>query len=238
MKLDILVFAAHPDDAELCCSGTIASHIDQGKQVGIIELTKGELGTRGTPEIREKEAAESARILGISVRENLEMTDGFIDLSRVNILKAVKAIRKYRPEIILANAIVDRHHDHSRASEFARQAWFMSGLHKIDTLEGSKLLPSWRPRVIYHYIQSTFVKPDFIVDVSDYWDKRMESVKCFKSQFYDPNSKEPETYISSPMFLQALEGRAIEFGHQIGVKYGEGFTVDRIVGVKDLSHLL
>jgi len=238
MKLNILVFAAHPDDAELCCSGTIASHISQGNKVGIIELTRGELGTRGTPEIREKEAAESANVLGITVRDNLEMSDGFIDLNKANILNAAKAIRKYQPEIILANAVVDRHPDHGSASEFVKQAWFISGLHKIEINDGTQHLPAWRPRVIYHYIQSTFIKPDFIVDVSDYWDKRMESIKCFKSQFYDPKNREPETYIASPMFLQALEGRAMEFGHQIGVKYGEGFTVDRFIGVKNLFHLL
>ena len=238
MKLDILVFAAHPDDAELCCSGTIASQVDRGRKVGIIELTKGELGTRGTAEIREREAAESAEILGVSIRENLEMTDGFIDLDRVNVLKAVKAIRKYQPDIILANAVTDRHHDHGNASDFAKQAWFMSGLQKIETLEGDKVLPAWRPRVIYHYIQSTFIAPDFIVDVSNYWDKRIASIQAFKSQFHDPKSKEPETYISSPTFLKALEARAIEFGHQIGVQYGEGFTVERMIGVQDLAHLL
>lgn len=238
MKLDILVFAAHPDDAELSCSGTIISHVNQGKRVGMVDFTKGELGTRGTPEIRMKEAKQAADILGLVVRENLGFEDIYFENNKAHQLEVVKMIRKFQPEIVLANAVEDRHPDHPKASQLAIQACFMAGLKKIETKLDGISQPAWRPGGVYHYIQSNFIKPDIIVDVSDYWDQRMASVRAFKSQFFNPDSQEPETFISSSQFMQLLEARATEFGKSIDVKYGEGFTVDRNMGVKSLFDLI
>lgn len=239
MKLDLLAFAAHPDDTELSCAGTLAMHISKGDKVGVIDFTRGEMGTRGTPEIREEEATASAKILGLSIRENLEFEDAYFVNDKAHQLKVVAAIRKYQPEVILANAIYDRHPDHGRASKLAVDACFLSGLAKVETVnsDGNDQKP-WRPRAVYHYIQSQFITPDFIVDVSDHWETKMNAIKAFKSQFFDPNSKEPETYISSPQFMEMLESRGKELGHSIGVKYGEGFTKDRNLGVKNLLDLL
>ena len=237
MKLDILVFAAHPDDAELSCSGTIISHVNKGKKVGIVDLTRGELGTRGTPEVREKEAAAASGVMGLTVRENLGFRDGFFVNDEAHQLEVVKMIRKYRPSIVLANAIEDRHPDHGRASRLISEAVFISGLKMVRTVSGTSGQEPWRPSAVYHYIQSVFITPDFVVDVSDAWDKKMEAIRCFGSQFFDPNSKEPETYISSPEFLKMLESRGKELGHAIGVKYGEGFTKERHLGVPDLFYL-
>lgn len=235
MKLDILVLAAHPDDAELGAGGTIAKHTAAGKKVGIIDFTRGELGTRGTPESRKSEAAASSRILGISVRENLGLKDGFFQNDLQSQLSVINSIRKYQPDIVLANAINDRHIDHGKGASLAYDACFLSGLAKIETMDekGAKQLP-WRPSVVYHYIQSLFIEPHFIVDVSDHWDIKMNAIQAFKSQFFDPASKEPETYISKPGFLKMIEARATELGHAIGVRYGEGFTVRRYPGVKSL----
>ena len=232
MKLDILVIAAHPDDAELGCGGTILKHIAMGKKVGVVDLTRGELGTRGTPETREKEAAESAKILGLSVRENLSLPDGFFKNEKEHQLEVVKAIRKYQPEVILANARYDRHPDHGRGSDLAFEAGFLSGLSKVSTGQ-----PLWRPKVMYHYIQSQLLMPDLVVDVSDFWEKKMEAIRAFKTQFFDPNSKEADTYISSPAFMKMVEARGIELGHAIGAKYGEGYTVRRFIGVDSLFDL-
>jgi N-acetylglucosamine malate deacetylase 1 len=234
MKLDLLVIAAHPDDAELGCGGTIAKHIAAGKKVGIVDLTRGELGTRGTPEIREAEAAAAAKILGISIRENLGLADGFFQNTKADQLKIVMAVRKYQPEIVLANAVVDRHPDHGRASELIYDACFLAGLAKIETTSNGVVQPVWRPKSIYHFIQSQSLKPDVVVDVSDFWETKMESVLAYKSQFYDPKSQEPSTFISNPQFLKMVEARAIEYGQVIGVRYGEGYTVRKAVGVKSL----
>ena len=238
MKLDILVLAAHPDDAEISCAGTIASHVAMGRKVGIVDFTKGELGTRGTVEIRAKEAAASAAILGVSVRENLGLKDGFFQNDPTHQLAVVRAIRKYQPSIVLANAIHDRNIDHGKGAELAHDACFLSGLIRIETLddEGKKQAP-WRPAAVYHYIQSLYIEPDFIVDVSDYWHIKMEALKAFRSQFYDPQSDETETYISSPSFIKMVEARAIDWGHAIGTKYGEGFTTRRYPGVNSLFDL-
>lgn len=238
MKLDILAFAAHPDDTELSCSGTIASHIAKGYKVGVIDFTRGEMGTRGTVEIRNQEAAESAKILGLSVRENLNFKDAFFENDVPHRLEVVKAIRKYQPKIVLANAINDRHPDHSRASNMVEEAVFLAGLRKVETEDEGKLQEAWRPSVVYHYIQSLFIQPDFLIDVSDYWDVKMKAIRAFKSQFFDPKSTEPDTYISSPEFMEMLEARGKELGHSIGVKYAEGFTRDRNMGAKDLFDLL
>ncbi|PSL07660.1 bacillithiol biosynthesis deacetylase BshB1 [Cecembia rubra] len=237
LKLDILVIAAHPDDAELACSGTIASHVAKGYKVGILDLTHGEMGTRGTPEIRLQESELSSKILGLSVRENLGFKDIYFQDDKEHQLEIVKVIRKYKPEIVLANAVSDRHPDHGKGASLASHACFMSGLRKIETILDGVVQEAWRPKFIFHYIQNNYIKPDFVVDISDFWDKKIQSIKAFKSQFYDPNSKEPESFISSEGFLGFIEARAQEFGHSIMVKYGEGFTVERMVGVDDLFDL-
>lgn len=239
MKLDILVLAAHPDDAELGAGGTIASHVAKGKKVGVVDFTRGELGTRGTPETRAAEAAEGARILGLSVRENLGLADGFFKNDQEHQLAVIRAVRKYQPEIVLANAIHDRHSDHGKGAELAYDACFLSGLTKVKTSdETGKRQQPWRPKAFYHYIQSQFIQPDFIVDVTAHWQTKINAIKAFKTQFFDPSSKEPQTYISTPEFLSMIESRGIEFGHAIGAKYGEGFTVRRYPGISDLFHLL
>lgn len=238
MKLDILVFAAHPDDAELSCGGTIVTHIKQGKKVGIVDLTQGEMGTRGTPEIRLQEASRSAKILGLSARENLYLDDIFFLNDKKNQIALIRMIRKYQPELVLANAISDRHPDHGRAAELTTQACFMSGLKKLKTELDGEDQTAWRPSAVYHYIQSNFLVPDILVDISDTWDQKMAAIEAFRSQFYNPDSNEPETFISSPQFLELIEARATEFGKSINVKYAEGFTVERNVGTKNLFNLI
>jgi N-acetylglucosamine malate deacetylase 1 len=239
MKLDILVLAAHPDDAELGAGGTIAKHTAAGKKVGIIDFTRGELGTRGTPESRKQEAAASAKIMGISIRENLGLKDGFFKSDRESQLSVIQSIRKYKPEIVLANAVHDRHIDHGKGASLAYDACFLSGLTKIETHDESGLKQApWRPTAVYHYIQSQFIEPHFIVDVSDHWHTKMEAIKAFRTQFFDPGSNEPETYISKPGFLKMIEARGIEYGHAIGATYGEGFTVRRYPGVRNLFDLV
>ncbi len=238
MKLDILAFAAHPDDTELSCSGTLAMQISKGSKVGVVDLTRGELSTRGTPDLRASEAQDSSEFLGLAVRENLEMEDGFFKNERTEQLKVVQAIRKYQPDIVLANAITDRHPDHGRAAELVKSAWFLAGLKKIVTENDGETQASWRPRVLYHYIQSWYVQPDFVIDISEFWDKKIEAISKFKTQFFDADSSEPETYISKKGFLDATEARAVEFGQSIDAKYGEGFTVNRNIGVSDLTTLL
>lgn len=238
-KLDILVLASHPDDAELGAGGTIARHVAMGRKVGVVDFTKGELGTRGTPQTRAAEASEGAKILGLIVRENLGLADGFFQNDEAHQRKVIAAIRKYQPEIVLANAIHDRHSDHGKGAELAYDACFLSGLAKIETKdEQGKVQKAWRPKAVYHYIQSQLIEPDFIVDVTPHWETKINAIKAFKTQFFDPSSKEPTTYISTPEFLNMVESRAIEFGHAIGVKYGEGFTVRRYPGVNDLFDLI
>ncbi len=238
MKLDILVFAAHPDDAELACSGTILKYTIEGKKVGVVDLTQGELGTRGSAELRAEEATASAEILGLAIRENLGLRDGFFLNDEVNRLKVIEAIRKYQPEIVLANAYSDRHPDHGRASELINDAVFLSGLTKIETqLDGRGQKP-WRPRLLLHYIQDRYIQPDILIDITPYWEQKLAAIRAFKSQFFDPKSKEPDTYISSPDFLNALEARCREFGKSIQVTYAEGFTSKKLLGVKSLFDLL
>jgi len=219
MKLDILVMAAHPDDAELSCSGTILKHIAAGKKVGIVDFTRGELGTRGTPEIRLQESADATKILGLHARENLGIRDGFFRNDAQTQIKLIEVIRKYQPDIVLANALQDRHPDHGKGAQLAIDACFLSGLRQIKT--GN--LPAWRPAQLYHYIQDRYLEPDFVVDISAYWDQKEAAIRAFKSQFFDPSSTEPASYISSPDFLNFIQARAMEMGHKIGVKYGEGF---------------
>ncbi len=239
MKLDILVLAAHPDDAELGCGGTIAKHVKMGHKVGIVDFTRGELGTRGTIETRASESAESFKILGLSARENLGLPDGFFKNDKEHQLAVIQAIRRYQPEVVLANAIYDRHSDHGKGASLAYDSCFLSGLAKIETKDSTgKIQEAWRPKAVYHYIQSLFIEPDFVVDITENWETKINSVKAFKTQFFDLSNSEPQTYISSPEFLRMVESRAIELGHAIGVKYGEGFTVRRYPGVKSLLDLI
>lgn len=238
MKLDILVLAAHPDDAELGCGGTIAKHVAMGMKVGVVDLTQGELGTRGTVQTRQQEAADAARILGLSVRRNLSLPDGFFKNDREHQLRVVEVIREFQPDILIANAVYDRHPDHGRGAELVFEASFLAGLAKVETELNGKKQSAWRPKALYHFIQSQILEPDFVVDISEFWDKKMDSVRAYKTQFYDPNSKEPDTYISNPAFLRMVESRAQEFGHAIGVRFGEGYTVRRLIGVDSLRDLI
>lgn len=228
MKLDILVMAAHPDDAELSCAGTILKHIAAGKKVGIVDFTRGELGTRGTPEIRLQESADATKILGLQARENLGIRDGFFRNDEETQLKLIEVIRKYQPDIVLANALEDRHPDHGKGAQLAIDACFLSGLRQIKTGD----LPAWRPAQVYHYIQDRYLEPDFVVDISSQWDQKEAAIRAFKSQFFDPNSAEPASYISSPDFLNFIQARAMEMGHKIGVKYGEGFQSQKTLEKK------
>ena len=237
MKLDILAFGAHPDDVELGCGATLAKEISIGKKVGIIDLTRGELGTRGTAEIRDNEATNSANILGIKVRENLGFADGFFVNDKQHQMLVLKMIRKYQPDIVICNAIEDRHIDHSKGSKLVSDACFLSGLRKIKTNCDGVEQKSWRPKLVYHYIQWQNIEPDFVVDVSGFIDKKMEAVKAYSSQFYDPNSKEPISPISSKIFLESIVYRAQDLGRLIGVEHAEGFNTERCVAVKELSDI-
>ncbi len=237
MKLDILVIAVHPDDAELCCSGTILKHIALGKKVGIVDLTRGELGTRGTAETRDEEAADSARILGLHARENLRFRDGFFQNDEFHRLEVIKAIRKYQPEIILSNALEDRHPDHGRAGDLVYDAVFLSGLPKIETEVEGLNQAAHRPKLLLQYIQDRYLKPDIIVDISEHIDKKIESIKAFKTQFYNPDVEGLQTYISSPEFFETVIGRSREFGKSIGATFGEGFTSRKLLGVDNLFDL-
>ena len=238
MKLDILAISAHPDDIELSCSGTLIAHKSLGYTTGILDLTEGEMSTRGTPEIRQKESVEASQIMGISIRENLGLSDAKFDLSFENQVRVIKVLRKYRPEIILANAPYDRHPDHVRASQLIEEAVFKSGLVKIETEDNGESQLPWRPQKVYHYIQSVSLEPDFICDISAHMEQKMAAIKVFKSQFFDPKSNEPDTYISNPDFLKLIEARSREWGHRIGVSYGEGFVQRQSLGVKSLFDLV
>lgn len=232
MKLDILAIAAHPDDVEISAGGTVARSIAQGKKVGIIDLTMGELGSRGSGELRLKEAAKASEILGISARENLALADGFFTADQASMVKLIEKIRHYKPEIVLTNAPSDRHPDHGRASKFVRDACFYSGLRKIETGQ-----EHWRPKAVYMFNQDYYNKPDFVVNVTEYWDIKMMALKAYASQFFDPNSSEPKTPISGEEFFDFLKSRAMEFGRPSGYLLAEGFMVDRAPGVNDLFDL-
>jgi bacillithiol biosynthesis deacetylase BshB1 len=237
MKLDILAFGAHPDDVELGCSGTILKEVSLGKTVGIIDLTRGELGTRGSAEIRDQEAAAAAKILGVTVRENLEMRDGFFVNDEKHQLAVIKMLRKYQPEIVLCNAVDDRHIDHGKGSKLVSDACFLSGLTKIETEINGVPQKAWRPKLVYHYIQWKNSVPDFVVDITGFTDKKIASILAYSSQFYDPNSKEPESPISSKNFLESLNYRSRDLGRLVGVEYAEGFTVERYLAVNSLADL-
>jgi bacillithiol biosynthesis deacetylase BshB1 len=238
MKLDILAFGAHPDDVELGCSGTILKEISLGKTVGIVDLTRGELGTRGSAVIRDQEANAAANILGVSVRENLNMRDGFFVNDEKHQLEVIQMIRKYKPEIVLCNAIEDRHIDHGKGSKLVSDACFLSGLLKIETVLDGEIQKPWRPKVVYHYIQWKNIEPDFVVDITGFTDTKIKSILAYRSQFYDPNSKEPESPISSKNFLESLNYRSRDLGRLTGVEHAEGFTVERYLAVNSLGDLI
>ncbi len=235
--LDILVIAAHPDDAELGASGSILKWLSEGYKVGIIDLTQGELGTRGSATIRLKEAFEAQKILGLTVRENLGLPDGFFEINRENQLKIIQVIRKYQPKLVLVNAPDDRHPDHTRASKLCIEAIFLSGLPKIETFENNQPQNAWRPKHYMHYIQDKMLIPNVVIDITPFMETKIKSIKAYKSQFYNPNSKEPETYISSQLFWENIFSRAMEFGRLIGTKYGEGFILPKAYPLHRVSDL-
>lgn len=238
-KLDILAFAAHPDDVELSCGGTLALHKAQGYKIGIIDFTKGELGTRGTAETRKEEASLASQILSIDIRENLGFSDGFFRNDQEHQLQVIEVLRRYQPRIVLANALSDRHIDHARAAQLTHDACFLAGLRKIHTQEkdGTEQ-QAWRPQAVYHYLQDRYLHPDLVVDITPYWELKVQGIKAYKTQFFDPNSSEPETPISSSDYLQFLESRAREMGRLIGVSYGEGFMKNTPLGTTNLLTLL
>jgi bacillithiol biosynthesis deacetylase BshB1 len=238
MKLDILAFGAHPDDVELSCGATIAKEISLGKKIGIVDLTRGELGTRGSAELRDQEAADAAKILGVHVRENLRFRDGFFVNDEQHQLEIIKMLRKYRPEIVLCNAIDDRHIDHGKGSKLVSDACFLSGLVKIATERDGENQQAWRPKLVYHYIQWKNIVPDFVVDVTGFMDVKVQSLMAYSSQFYDPNSKEPPTPIATKNFKDSILYRAADLGRLINTEYAEGFTVERYVAVNSLGDLI
>lgn len=238
MKIDILAIVAHPDDVELSCAGTLLAHAALGKTIGVVDLTKGELGTRGTPELRQQEADKASAILQLQVRANVGLPDGFFENRKEHQLAVIQAIRRYQPDIILTNAIRDRHSDHGRGAELVRDSCFLSGLIKIETTDNGIPQAAWRPKAVYHAIQDYYIEPDMVFDITPYWDQKVEAIKAFRSQFFDASSQEPMTHIAKPEFLDFIKSRAMEFGHRIGTLYGEGFTINRTLGVKNLFDLL
>lgn len=238
MKVDILAIGAHPDDVELGCGGTLAKLISEGKKVAIVDLTQGELGTRGTNLTRAEEAAEASKILGISARENLKMKDGFLENSEEYQMKIVKMIRKYQPAIVLANAIEDRHPDHAKAAKLVSDACFLAGLTKIETSIDGENQQTWRPKQVFHYIQWKNITPDFVVDISDFMEKKLQACLAYKTQFYDPNSKEPMTPIATKDFLESLTYRTQDLGRLSGVSYAEGFTTEKLLAFKNFDGII
>ena len=239
MKLDILAIGSHPDDVELGCSGTLIAEIQRGKKAGIVDLTQGELGTRGTIETRYHEAADAAKIMGLSARENLKMRDGFFRNDEEHQMQLIKVIRKYQPEIVIANILEDRHPDHGRGGWLAYDACFFSGLRQVKTKDDEgREQERWRPKMLLHYIQDRFYEPDIIVDISHVWEKRMEAIQAYRTQFLPEASADPQTYISSPDFLESLKARARSLGKRIGVKYAEGFLSKKSIGIKSLDALV
>ncbi|HQR94238.1 MAG: bacillithiol biosynthesis deacetylase BshB1 [Bacteroidetes bacterium 24-39-8] len=238
MKLHILAIGVHPDDVELGCAGTLLAAIEEGKKVGILDLTKGELGTRGTIETRKVEARNAATILGIEVRENLGMADGFFQNDEAHQRLLIAAIRKYQPDIILANAPEDRHPDHGRSAKLISDAAFLSGLRKIETQIDGVVQEAWRPSYVFHYIQDRFIQPSFVIDISKHMDKKIESVLAYTTQFYNPDLQEPQTYISSPQFIESVKARALMLGKRIGVQYAEGYISEKMIGLKSLDNII
>jgi bacillithiol biosynthesis deacetylase BshB1 len=238
MKLDILAFGVHPDDVELGCAGTIMAAIDQGKKVGIVDLTRGELGTRGTPTTRTQEAAAAAKIMGVDVRENLDMADGFFTNDETHQRKIIALIRKYQPDIILANAPEDRHPDHGRSAKLVSDAAFLSGLRKVETMHEGITQNAWRPAYTFHYIQDRFIQPSFVIDITAYMERKMEAVLAYGTQFTNADTSEPQTYISSPQFLETVKARALMLGKRIGVGYAEGYITEKIIGFSNFDAII
>jgi bacillithiol biosynthesis deacetylase BshB1 len=238
MKLDVLAFGVHPDDVELSCAGVLLVEKKNGKKTGIIDLTAGELGTRGTGKIRKAEAEAAAKILGVDVRENLGMADGFLQNDEAHQRKIITAIRTYQPEIILCNAPEDRHPDHGRSSKLVADAAFLSGLQKIETNINGMAQKAWRPKYVFRYIQDRMLNPDFVIDITDVFEQKIEAIKTFKTQFHNPGTDEPETYISTPDFLDSVIYRHKWFGKMIGVKYAEGFISEKMIGLKNFDPII
>ena len=238
MKLDILAFGVHPDDVELGCAGTIMAAIDQGKKVGIVDLTRGELGTRGTPTTRTREAEAAAKIMGVDVRENLDMADGFFANDEAHQRKIIALIRKYQPDIILANAPEDRHPDHGRSAKLVSDAAFLSGLRKVETIHEGITQNAWRPAYTFHYIQDRFIQPSFVIDITAYMERKMEAVLAYGTQFTSADTSEPQTYISSPQFLETVKARALMLGKRIGVGYAEGYITEKIIGFSNFDAII
>ncbi len=238
MKLDILAFGVHPDDVELSCAGTLMVEINNGKQVGVIDLTRGELGTRGSAETRKVEAEAAAKIMGVHVRENLGMRDGFFKNDEEHQLMVVQKLRQYQPEIVLCNAIEDRHPDHGRSSKLIADACFLAGLRKIETEFNGTKQGAWRPKYVFHYIQDRYAEPDFIFDVSAVFDRKLKSIKAYTTQFNSPDLNEPQTYISTPGYFDTIISRHKMFGKRIGVEYGEGYITEKKIGITTFSSLI
>jgi len=237
MKTDVLVFAAHPDDAEMSCGGTICKLITEGKVVGIIDLTRGEMGTRGSAEIRDKESAAASSIMGIHYRDNLRFRDAFFRNDEAHQIAIIQQLRKYKPEIVLANAPSDRHPDHGKAANLIREAAFLSGLRRIVTSLDGQYQEAWRPARVFHYIQDHRLRPDFVIDITPYFEQKMQSIRAYESQFHNPDSDDPQTYLSSREFLDFLEARSRDVGHLIGAEFGEGFVAETPLKIKDLLTL-
>ena len=238
IKLDVMAMAVHPDDAELGCSGTLMVQADLGWKTGIVDLTRGELGTRGTAETRKKEAEAATKVMDLDIRENLGLADGFFEPSRENKMKLIRVIRKYRPEIVLANAPQDRHPDHGRASKLIYDSCFLAGLRKIETEIDGVRQQAWRPKQVYYYIQDTYLEPDFIVDISSVIERKKETIRCFKTQFNADQKEALQTYISTPSFFKNLMNRFEMYGKMIGVSHGEGFISSKKLGVRKLDDLI
>jgi len=239
MKIDVLAIGVHPDDVELSCSGVLLVEKMNGKKTGIIDLTEGELGTRGSNAIRYQEAADAAKILGVDIRENLQLADGFFANDKPHQLKVIRALRKYRPEIVLCNAPEDRHPDHGRSASLVNDAAFLSGLQKIETTSNGRRQEAWRPKYVLHYIQDRYLEPDFVVDISAVFEQKLESIRAYKTQFHNPeDATGPQTYISTPDFLESVIYRYKMFGKMIGVKYAEGFISAKKIGIRNFDALI
>jgi bacillithiol biosynthesis deacetylase BshB1 len=238
MDLDLLAIGAHPDDIELSCAGLLLVEKKNGKKTGIIDLTQGELGTRGTAETRLDEANAAAKILGVEVRENLQLADGFFQNDREHQLKVIAALRKFRPGIVVCNAPEDRHPDHGRSAKLVTDAAFLSGLVKVGTTAGGMAQQPWRPKYVLHYVQDRYLKPDFVVDITGVFEQKLESIKAYRTQFHNPDVDGPQTYISTPDFLESIIYRSKMFGKMIGVKYAEGFISEKMIGIRSLDALI
>ena len=238
MKLDILAFGAHPDDVELACAGTLMKSIAEGKKAGIIDLTRGELGTRGDADTRTIESTAAAKIMGVQLRENLDLKDAFFENNEETIKKVITVIRKYQPTIVLCNAPYDRHPDHGNAAKLIADATFLSGLRKIKTFSEGIEQEVWKPSYVFNYLQDQYIHPTFVIDVSGYHEIKIEAILCYKSQFFNPENDEPQTYISSSIFLEALKGKETNFGKQIGVAYAEGFISQKLLAINNFDAII